>query len=38
MTDQGQSIVVMAGMLTVLVLPLLAVTLHRPEPVGAGSR
>jgi Kef-type K+ transport system membrane component KefB len=38
MTDQGQSIVVMAGMLTVLALPMLAVALHRPEPVGAGWR
>jgi Kef-type K+ transport system membrane component KefB len=38
MSGQGQSIVVAAGMLTVLALPMLALTLHRPEPVGAGSR
>ncbi len=38
MSGQGQSIVVAADMLTVLALPMLALTLHRPEPVGAGSR
>jgi Kef-type K+ transport system membrane component KefB len=36
MTAEGQSIVVAAGMLTVLALPLLAVTLHR-ETAEAGS-
>ena len=38
LSGQGQSIVVAAGMLTVPALPMLALTLHRPEPVGAGSR
>jgi Kef-type K+ transport system membrane component KefB len=38
MSHRGQSIVVAAGMLTVLVLPVLAVTLHRSEPAEAGSR
>jgi len=31
MTQQGQSIVVAAGMLTVLFLPVLALGLHRPD-------
>jgi Kef-type K+ transport system membrane component KefB len=38
MSHQGQSIVVAAGMLTVLVLPLLAVTLHRDEQVETSPR
>jgi Kef-type K+ transport system membrane component KefB len=38
MSHRGQSIVVAAGMLTVLVLPMLAVTLHRSEPAETGSR
>jgi Kef-type K+ transport system membrane component KefB len=38
MSHRGQSIVVAAGMLTVLVLPMFAVTLHRAEPAEAGSR
>jgi len=38
MSHRGQSIVVAAGMLTVLVLPMLAVTLHRSEAAGVGSR
>jgi Kef-type K+ transport system membrane component KefB len=33
MSHEGQSIVVAAGMLTVLALPVLAVALHRHEPV-----
>jgi Kef-type K+ transport system membrane component KefB len=36
MSHQGQSIVVAAGMLTVLALPMLAVSLHRPEQVRHG--
>lgn len=39
MSHQGQSIVVAAGMLTVLALPVLAVALHRddrPEPIRRG--
>lgn len=38
MSHQGQSIVVAAGMLTVLVLPVLAVTLRRDEQVPTGRR
>jgi Kef-type K+ transport system membrane component KefB len=38
MSQEGQSIVVAAGMLTVLVLPMLAVTLHRSEHADTGSR
>jgi Kef-type K+ transport system membrane component KefB len=38
MSLQGQSIVVAAGMLTVLVLPMLAVTMHRDEHVETGPR
>ena len=37
MSHEGQSIVVAAGMLTVLALPVLAVALHRHEPVGANA-
>jgi Kef-type K+ transport system membrane component KefB len=38
MGEQGQSIVVAAGMLTVLVLPMLAVMLHREERAESGRR
>lgn len=38
MSQQGQSIVVAAGMLTVLVLPMLAVTLHRDPHAEPGPR
>lgn len=38
MSHDGQSIVVAGGMLTVLVLPVLAVTMHRAEHAGTGSR
>lgn len=38
MSHQGQSVVVAAGMLTVLALPMVAVSLHRDEPVVSGLR
>jgi hypothetical protein len=38
MSQQGQSIVVAAGMLTVLLLPMVAVALHRDEHGVTGPR